>query len=476
MNQDASNNSSFYNCCCDWYKFVFPYFSPRLKKIVGNKNSIPPGVAFSNDLHGNVLIYNEYGEIEKVPENSTIHIDLDEFVPHPGFHEEFFEEEDLSTIDNQCGCWSLERIRSTIEHWFKLSHFYNGEPLNILHTNNFEKIIVYDEGIEFGFGGKTMNVCEIDNHIKKKVLAERPTCVFELSGKGCRKLESLGINLLSMLERLYEIPGCRCTRFDFALDAINSNFSMFELQNLLLSDRRQWTGTYQRARAINDYQVSGESLIKKGNTIQFGSKASTSQFNIYDKKEERIENAGIQIDADSWIRFELQSFKDKADRLVKTMIIYLKENSYNQFVVSLIKKHINIKICENINNDPNFRPGKVKTWPTLPKWDDLLGDVDKILLQPQDVFEETLIRKKNWYNTSVVPTACKLDAIYNLIPEAKIDTLEAQINYWENITADELNLLNDFLIKSGSSKKYTTQDIQSFINDLKDEILILQKK
>lgn len=458
-NSHPTSTETIINCCFDYFKFVIP-FSTNNKYEMTNpyqdiyrklKNDLPE---LTDD------------EIFKI-------IDLDFPGVHPGVVYKKREGEFSDDVDT--GVWSLNKIRITLEHWFKIEKFIpEASRKRIKKIGGFGNIIEYTPGINFMYDGPEMN------YIYEGKTYSFKTCCIELKGEGCRKVEEFGVSLINILSYLLKIPGIHATRVDFAIDLLNDNTITMDWLKEKIFNKVSWVGSFREARPVPHYKFRTINQFRTveliGDGIEFGSKASTSRLNIYDKKLERIENAGFDVTINSWIRFELQCFTEKANNVINMLMKEILHKKFNVFCSELILGSVDIKINENLYHEREFRPGKTKTWPTDPKWANFLKATQKIKVKSQAKLEADFIKTRNWFNRSGMSTQVKLDMLYQEDPSTKIESLLRQIEILEDFDDSDLNQFNQYRKKMlKASKDLTYEDITKHIESLKAEVNMLQK-
>ena len=449
------------NCCFDYYKFVFPYC---------NTLQI-------NHEEQYRKLYDEYKKnLSELSDDEIFElIEMDYPRIKPGFNYEKSNEK--VEEDPITGVWSLEKIKTALEHWFCIEKFIpDCSKERIDSTRGFKYLQSYTPGISFAYEGAEQKVI----YNKKEYLFK--TCCIELKGEGCRKVEKNGVDLLKLLNQIYSIPGCHATRVDFATDLINNQVITFDWLFEKIFKQCSYQSSFLKIRPIIDYEkkTTPSGLLyheNLGTTITFGSKSSTSRMNIYDKKAERFNNAGLDVLVDSWIRFEVQVFNEKADRVIKTLMADIVMKKFDEFCFSLLFKHLDIKLNKNLYNDENYRPSKTRTWPTDPIWLEFMQNAGKVEIISQQKLEADFTRTRNWYERSVIPTQTFLDIFYAEDPSSKIPTLNKQIDYLEELDDKQLSILNQYRKeKLKCACNLTYKDIeekrQKFFVE-RDELLIL---
>ena len=462
-NRHPTRHETIINCCFDWFKFVFPYSTGNNVERKNNYNDV-------------------YYELKKnLPELSDEEIfkiiEIDYPYLKPGVNYYRTRDDDFKNAeDDESGVWSLQKIKTTLEHWFNLKPLIpESSNESIGSTKGFKFMTTYTPGIVFCYEGTEMNFVGLDGHERRY-----KTCCFELKGSGCRKVEELGVSLINTLELLYKIPGCHATRVDFATDLINDDNINFDWLKEMLFNKISFISSYKKVVLFEPLEIKSDDNGKKyfskiGTTIKFGSEGSTSKLNIYDKKAERFENEYLDVQADSWIRFEIQVFKEKAENVIHNLLADYNLKQFNKFCKSLLFNHLDIKLDQNLYKDSNFRKVRTRTWPTHPIWDDFIGNVGRTKIKSQEKLESDFVRTRNWYDKAVIPTQTFLDIFYKENPLTKIQTLEKQIEFLENMDNKQLSILNQYRRKVLNTSDYFGYDeISKKIEELKIEKKVLE--
>lgn len=196
-----------------------------------------------------------------------------------------------------------------------------------------------------------------------------------ISGKGCRYMESQGINLWSLVFRLARSARINITRLDLALDT-----------DIKLIDKVRGSIDTQKyiskSRSISYICKSGKDSTRT-ETIYLGSRSSDLMIRIYDKA---IEQGLSDVD---WERWEIVLKKDK----IKEAVPFLKKDISQTFKNILYTYFRPIKQIES-----NKSRSKVESW-----YLKFLGKVEKISLY-RDPMLKTIEDKWYWVEKQVAPT------------------------------------------------------------------------
>lgn len=197
-----------------------------------------------------------------------------------------------------------------------------------------------------------------------------------ISGAGCRYLETIQ-DLIPFIHTV-NYYNTKFTRIDLALDDKKGIITMKKLKKHL---NNGWTKSRFKTYDILERRKLIDGNIK-GNTIYIGTRKSRIYLRIYDKALE-------QGELGTWIRYELEIKKERAEMLSKIIDI---ENTGKLF-------------CGILNNYITFlEPHKTDTnksrWETLKEWEKLIGNAEKISLTNAPKIKD-IEDTKNWIERQV---------------------------------------------------------------------------
>lgn len=138
----------------------------------------------------------------------------------------------------------------------------------------------------------------------------------------------------------------------------------------------------------------------KGSSLTFGSRNSSRQLQIYDKKNERLSKNFNKIDCDSWTRLEVRYKDPFASEILEAVLISFYEQNFDL----MVKGMINTVVTFKEDYDP-IHPGRSKNWKI---WDKLLDKTERVKIVRQYDLEKTICVKANWLNRSVSRTLMDL--------------------------------------------------------------------
>ena len=109
-NRHPTRHESIINCCFDWFKFVFPYCTGNNVERKNNYNDV------YHELKLNLPELSDE-EIFKI-------IEIDYPYLKPGVNYYRTRDEEFKTSeDDKSGVWTLQKIKTTLQHWFNLTSF-----------------------------------------------------------------------------------------------------------------------------------------------------------------------------------------------------------------------------------------------------------------------------------------------------------------------------------------------------------------
>lgn len=196
-----------------------------------------------------------------------------------------------------------------------------------------------------------------------------------ISGKGCRYMESQGIDLWSLLFRLARSARINITRLDLALD---TSIKLIDKIRRNIDDKKY----ISKSRSISYICKSGKDSTRT-ETIYIGSRSSDLMIRIYDKAVEQ------GIDEIDWERWEIVLKKEK---IIEAMPL-LKKGISQTFRDILYTYFRPIKKIES-----NKSRSKVESW-----YMKFLGRVEKVSLY-REPSQRTIEDKWAWVEKQVAPT------------------------------------------------------------------------
>jgi len=256
--------------------------------------------------------------------------------------------------------------------------------------------------------------------------------VIELSGSACRLFELRGGSWKDLFEYFLKIP-FELKRVDIAKDDINGIVDFDDLkehirkQHFVSSFRTtkkeippelkkigyMWDFKFDKnlinpiAEDIDeiDFLNSYKEIDKTGFTAKFGNKGSKLEFEIYDKKVERLVN-GCPSPLGQWLRFEMRYFHDKAQGVLPYLVEAFKSNHLDELASNLLFGMMDFKDV----GDEKYRTHYGR-YPTCKWWVDFLGsEAEKLKVAYPTKLDTTLDRSIRWIYTGVMKTLMQVYA------------------------------------------------------------------
>lgn len=296
--------------------------------------------------------------------------------------------------------------------------------------NGFREMYIYN--------GITLLVGHKDRHF-----------MLDISGSGCRFLESLSYYTWPDIFNIFLMYKLNFTRLDLALDAFNLHtFNLVTMYNKV--KRGHVKGKFRRMCNIEDISFSdGKEL---GRTLYFGSPRSKVMFRFYDKKEESLSKKKMVCeDINTWLRFEVQ-FRDTHAVAIVYNVVLGGSNDMGKYFCGFLRSNLEFLVPSKDTN--KWR------WATCKWWLDFLGQVEKIPLN-LCYKEPTLIRKISWLEYSV----SRSNALVNLASSFGVNNPLNNVIGLEKLlySKKDLCIFNDFLEKCGYNS-ITLEDFNDLIN------------
>lgn len=222
----------------------------------------------------------------------------------------------------------------------------------------------------------------------------------DMSGQACRQYEEYmcrieGWHWYKLISFTLEIKGT-FSRIDLALDIFDdSSPSVKVLQDYV--KRGQLSTKSHKFIEINSGRILDGKLT--GFTLYIGS--SPQLLRVYDKKQERMDNAGEVFNVEKWVRWELELTGKKA------MLVAFKISSgrpLNSIIKGVLSAHYCFKTQPKKRSDLQNK----SRLSTMRWWDKFIDGIEAIPLKVQRE-KLTLTKKKKWIEDS---TAKSLSMIY----------------------------------------------------------------
>ncbi len=254
----------------------------------------------------------------------------------------------------------------------------------------------------------------------------------ELRGSACRLFELRGGSWKDLFNYFLTIP-FQLNRVDIAKDDINGIVDFDSLKEHIRNQHfvstfrttkkdipaelkkigYMWDFKFDKnlinnfASDIDEIELlkSYREVDKTGFTADFGSKGSKLQFEIYDKKVERIVN-GCPSPLAQWLRFEMRYFHEKAQGVLPYLVEALKYDHLDELASNLLFGMMDFKDV----GDEKYRTHYGR-YPTCNWWIDFLGsEAEKLKVAYPTKLDTTLDRSIRWIYSGVIKTLMQVYA------------------------------------------------------------------
>lgn len=255
--------------------------------------------------------------------------------------------------------------------------------LLILDPEKAEVLNYGTKGYQYGlkwtvpvqFVGETHPATRFDYWLR---LNNSPLGCFELTGNCCRDFErrcaESNIKADDAYKRLFDyILNCggSISRLDIAFDFFNlkKDDPFLYFYNKIMNC--EFSSPIQDIEPDFKFNDNGDFRTYKKQVIHLGAINGKVSAEIYNKKLQQ-EAIKKEVDAQSWIRFELK-FKDtKADSLVAHMLSCW--NTKDKYLTEVLKYYFNFKYKPKCNEDVFVKNSTRRKWITDPFWDEITGN------------------------------------------------------------------------------------------------------
>ena len=272
--------------------------------------------------------------------------------------------------------------------------------------------------------------------------------LIDMSGKACRQYEEYmsrvdGFHWYKFIAYVLESQG-KVSRVDLALDIFDdSSPSVRVIQDYV--KRGQLSTKAYKYIEINSGRILDGKLT--GFTLYIGS--SPQILRIYDKKQERRDNADELVNVEKWVRWELELTEQKADQVA----LHISNGKpLNQIIRGILSAHYDFKTQPKKNSDLRNK----NRLSTMRWWKRFIDGIESI---PLNVKREkrTLKDKKNWIEKSTVKSISMLYESFSRVygeEFAKIYLKELIDMGKDKITSSDQTLIEQRVIELMNEDEY----------------------
>lgn len=362
---------------------------------------------------------------------------------------------EVNDIFDENKIYSLSYLIPSFEYLLKLDN--NLVERKVLNSRiGYKYLYIYRDSTYLKFGGENSKKEILIDKDNESYLKKYNSLCVDIGGSGIRRLEELQVDLFEFLNSSIIYNG-KCSRIDLFIDLINYDVDLDEIYNKLI--KCEFISNFKKFKFISQNEISKDNIFSTGKSIEFGSRESSIELCIYDKKLER-ENNNYKVEVENWVRFEIRFRYDKADPALISYLNILKSGGDEiDYVVKILNGVLQIK-------EPSSDSNKSR-WPVWNKWNEWFGaNKIKIKKQSQYNLENQFLKKREWFANNAY-RSFTLNKLYNYFSNNNEFFDNVFIKGLEKIKSSDLDKINNQLKKDGINIILTFDDIKKFVNDMK---------
>lgn len=251
-------------------------------------------------------------------------------------------------------------------------------------------------------------------------------CAFNISGRGCRDIESFSeFSLDELILKVVSKSDFKVSRIDIAMDVIDNSFS---IDKLVKATRK---GNFTcRSKFYNIMESSDDGI--KGTSLYYGKQNSNCYINIYDKGAER----GYKSDEISWTRFEVRLRHENAEGFCNKLA---EGYDVGYLYVGVLNNYLRFVVNSSDSNKSRLK--------TAPYWDKLLSHTEQIKVFDRKFVEYDYSKYENYlFNTcgSTIKAYLEMHTLQDL--ENEISMRNIKLNPKQQIIVDNYKDGIDYMI------------------------------
>lgn len=363
-------------------------------------------------------------------------------------------------VKDEYGIYSLSYLVPTFEYILKLNP--NECERKVLSSRvGYKNLCIYRDSTYIKFGGnntqKEIPVAFDEN--KETIFKKYDSMCVDIGGTGIRRCEELDVDMLDFLDTRNRFNG-KGSRVDIFIDLINYDVNIDEIYNKLI--KNEFVSSFKKFKFISENEIHTNGLFVTGKSLEFGSRESSIELVIYDKKLEREHN-DYSVEVENWIRFEIRYRYDKADPALCEYLNMIKNGEDEiDYAVSLLNGILELK-------EPGSDSNKSR-WQTWSKWQEWFGiEKNKIKKQTQQHLESQFTKKRRWFAESAFRNFT-LNKLYDLYSMDKTFFDDVFLKGLEKFKKSDLDKLNNQFKRDGVPITLTSEDIKRFAKELKVQL------
>ncbi|EOO23503.1 hypothetical protein ICM_05073 [Bacillus cereus BAG1X2-3] len=294
----------------------------------------------------------------------------------------------------------------------------------------------------------TYDMCISFANIKLHSSRSHSSVLIDMPGQACRQYEEHmsridGWHWYKFVSVILEIQG-KVSRIDLALDIFDdATPSVKVLQDYV--KRGQLSTKSHKFIEINSGRILDGKLT--GFTLYIG--ASPQILRIYDKKQERRDNAGEIVNVEKWVRWELELTGNKA---MQVALQISNGKPLNTIVKGILSAHYCFKTQPKGASDLHNK----NRLPTMRWWQKLVDGIEEIPLKVERE-KLTLKKKKNWVeNVTVKSISMLYESFRRVYGEKYADLYLKELIHMgkEKITESDQTLIEQRILELMSEDEY----------------------
>lgn len=241
------------------------------------------------------------------------------------------------------------------------------------------------------YGYQNMKVCQ---NVKVMTIGRLPGMGIhvEMSGKGCRQVESVKGVLSELIIKVLGVGG-KISRLDIAIDEMATGEEVevgdynLDLQRIRTYLQNGSVSTrYRECQFIEKHLLTGEESQPGGQTIYLGSSKSNTMIRFYDKA---LESGSDEYP--HYVRCEIQCRKHRAQAMADEIASHGLER-----LNGVIRSYVEFK-------EPQHTDKQKDRWPIAEWWHAFLEGVEKVRLSKLEQIEKSVQEVNEWVKRQIGP-------------------------------------------------------------------------
>jgi len=313
------------------------------------------------------------------------------------------------------------------------------------------------------------------------------TTMLEMTGEGCRDFEdryfsplfmanqsidresTIRIAWAKLIELCLRMNG-ECKRVDLPTDDFSGRITVDEIKKKVA--RREYSTTL-RALEVTDQKKDGLEDVKtirdsklSGYSATFGTRKSL-QLCIYDKLSERLAK-GIDPDVDTWIRYEVRFYHDRASQEIHELLKALKEDNLSGHIVGCLAAIIDFKEPSEMND---HHRSDAKTWS---KWFEFMKNGSEASLFANAPRIMTVESNASWLVKEGAKSFVRILASLDGSDIASIGSALV-LKALRKLTKADLQYINQYRKKLNYYEFSSLEDLQEYLFDRPDIVFAFEE-